>query len=271
MIDHALAAGAAAVSILAGSFSPAHTDVVAGDSVTWTNDSVRRHTVTAFDLAWKSLDVLPMEIYRHSFDAPGAYSYFCTIHPFMRGEIDVHAVLLDTPHEPTAPNRQYMLAGRSSLPAGTAVTIEGATAGAYTPVAQTAVADDGSVRAAVSPGGTTSYRAVAGGETSPAVQLLVLDRHVTASATRRAARNIVRVRVTPDSPHATVVLQLRLRERFGWWPVRRARLDHHSTATFRLRLHRRVRARVVLTLADGATQLARSGELRLGARSRPHR
>jgi hypothetical protein len=35
-------------------------------------------------------------------------------------------------------------------------------------------------------------------------------------------------------------------------------------ATFRVRAPRRVRARVVLTLADGATPLAVSRELRLG-------
>jgi hypothetical protein len=61
-----------------------------------------------------------------------------------------------------------------------------------------------------------------------------------------------------------VVLQMRLRDRFGWWPVRHAELDHHGHATFVVPVRRRVRARVVLTLADGATPLAFSPELRLG-------
>jgi hypothetical protein len=63
------------------------------------------------------------------------------------------------------------------------------------------------------------------------------------------------------------VLQLNLPERFGWWPVRSKRLDHHSMATFRLHLkHRWLRARAVLTLADGATPLARSAVFRVGRR-----
>ena len=78
------------------------------------------------------------------------------------------------------------------------------------------------------------------------------------------------MKVDPASPHATVVLQLHLREHFGWWPVRVKRLDHHSMATFRLKVNRRLRARAVLTLADGATPLARSTVFRVG-RSRPHR
>ncbi len=72
------------------------------------------------------------------------------------------------------------------------------------------------------------------------------------------------VHVTPPGHGGTVVLQLRLRDRFGWWPVKRAELDHHGHARFKLRTPRRVRARVVLTLADGATPLAVSAPLRLG-------
>jgi hypothetical protein len=39
-------------------------------------------------------------------------------------------------------------------------------------------------------------------------------------------------------------------------PVARAKVDHRSRAAFSMRLAHRYRARVVLTLADGATQLA---------------
>jgi len=61
-----------------------------------------------------------------------------------------------------------------------------------------------------------------------------------------------------------VVLQLRLKERFGWWPVDRAQLDRNGRARFSVKPPGRVRARVVLTLADGATPLAISAPLRLG-------
>jgi hypothetical protein len=73
--------------------------------------------------------------------------------------------------------------------------------------------------------------------------------------------------VDPASPHATVVLQLHLPERFGWWPVRTKRLGHDSRATFTVKVgRRRLRARAVLTLADGATPLARSDVFRVGRR-----
>lgn len=268
MIGHPIVTAGAAISILAGSYTPAHVDVLAGDTVTWTNHSVRRHTVTAEDGSWSSADVFTGGTYAHDFERTGRAAYFCTVHPFMRGDIDVHALLLTAPGEPGAPNRPYTLAGRSSLAPGTTIHVEGDDGNGWHEVAQATVADDGSFQVSVMPSVTASYRAVAGAEASPAVQLLVLDRHVEASATRRGPRTTVRVRVQPASPHATVVLQLQLPERFGWWPVRQTRLDHRSEATFRMRLHRRVRGRVLLTLADGATPLARSGVFRIGRRGR---
>jgi plastocyanin len=267
VIHGALAATAAAhVSMLVGAFSPAHVDVLAGDAVSWSNDSVRAHTVTAADGSWDSGTVVMGGEFSHPFAHAGTQTYHCRLHPFMRGEVAVHDLLLNAPKEPAAPRRPFVLSGRAALPAGTAVTIEGDDGSGYRPAASTGIADDGTFRAAVAPATSTTYRAVAASDTSPAVPLLVLDRRVAATAHRHGDRTTVRVSVTPASPHATIVLQLHLRERFGWWPVRVARLGHDSRASFRLRLHRRVRARVVLTLADGATALARSPELRVGAR-----
>jgi hypothetical protein len=267
MIGHPIAAAGVGVAMLVGSYAPDHVDVLAGDTVTWTNDSVRRHTVTATDGAFSSPEVATGATWARMFDHTGTVAYFCRIHPFMRGEVDVRSLLLTAPMEAGAPHRPYTLAGRSSLPAGTGVTVEGDDGTGFRSVASTTVGDDGGFHAAVVPAATTRFRAVAGSETSPEVQLLVLDRHVEATSTRHGRRTIVHVRVDPASPHATVVLQLRLPERFGWWPVRVKHLDHHSMATFRLKTgHRRLRARAVLTLADGATPLARSDVFRVGRR-----
>ena len=76
----------------------------------------------------------------------------------------------------------------------------------------------------------------------------------------------VSARVAPASHGAPVVLQLRLPQHFGWWPVARAKLDHDSMARFSLRLRHRYPARVVLTLRDGATALAVSRTLHVGPR-----
>jgi hypothetical protein len=62
---------------------------------------------------------------------------------------------------------------------------------------------------------------------------------------------------------ATVVLQLNLRERFGWWPVQQKTLDRSSRASFLVRPPYRAPARVVLTLPDGATPLAVSKSQRI--------
>ena len=69
--------------------------------------------------------------------------------------------------------------------------------------------------------------------------------------------------VTPASTGATVVLQLKLKERFGWWPVRTAKVGADSRVQFTLPRGRKVAARVLLTASDGATELARSATFRL--------
>jgi len=47
------------VSIGFDAVAPQHLDVLLGDTVTWTNDSVRTHTVTADDGAFDSGRVVP--------------------------------------------------------------------------------------------------------------------------------------------------------------------------------------------------------------------
>ena len=82
------------VSILFGSYSPPRIDVLAGDTVHWSNDSVRAHTVNADDGTWASGRLPGSATYSRRFDTPGDRAYYCTLHPFMRGEVDVHRVLL---------------------------------------------------------------------------------------------------------------------------------------------------------------------------------
>ena len=262
--DMGHAEGGEMVSILFGGYAPTRIDALAGDTVHWSNDSVRAHTVNADDGAWASARLPGTATFSHRFDTPGTVAYYCTLHPFMRGEIDVHRVLLTAPTEPGAPGRPYTLRGRAALPAGESVTLEADSGAGFQQAGTATVASDATFMTDVRPTATTTYRAVAGGETSQAVQLLVLDRKLTASAGGRGRRVTVDARVAPASPGAPVVLQLRLPQHFGWWPVARARLDHHSRARFALKLAHRYPARVLLTLSDGATALATSHTLHLG-------
>lgn len=255
---------AGAISIGFADFDPAFADVLTGDSIRWTNDSVRRHDVAAVDGAFNSGSLGAGAMFSRTFATAGDVAYFCTIHPFMRGVVSVHDLLLDVPREPGVPGRPFPLRGRSALPAGAPIAIEADDGAGFVPVASTTVQDDGTFAADLRPHAPAQLRAVSGAAASPPVNLLVIDRAVTATAHAHHGRVRVHVRVTPPG-HGMVMLQLRLRERFGWWPVRHAELDHHGHATFSVRVpRRRVRARVVLTLADGATPLAVSPELKIG-------
>jgi hypothetical protein len=108
---------------------------------------------------------------------------------------------------------------------------------------------------------TAEYRARAGADVSQTRRLLVSDRRVIV----RARRGRVSVRVVPANPYQRVVLELRLRERFGWWPQKVKRLDYLSRASFRV--NRRVRARVSLVDKDGWTRLAVSPAVRIRPRA----
>jgi plastocyanin len=257
---------AATVPILFAAFGAPRVDVLTGDTVRWMNNSIRVHTVTADDGTWGSGRLPGQDMFTHHFDAVGVSTYYCMLHPFMRGEVDVHNVLLAAPTEPGAPGRSYVLHGRSSAPSGTDVAIEADAGSGFQPAGHTTVDADGTFTTQIEATTTASYRAVVGDEASPAVQLLVLDRKVAASAAGKGHRVTVSASVAPASKGAPVVLQLRLPQHFGWWPVARAKLNGESVARFSLRLAHRYPARVVLTLRDGATALAVSRTLHVGPR-----
>jgi plastocyanin len=263
---HGGAGAGAAVSILFDRVIPEQLDIVAGDSVTWTNDSVRNHTVTADDEAFDSGRLFSADTFVHEFDVVSDVPYHCKLHPGIRGVVSVHDLLLHAPSTAASARRAFLLSGRASsaLPAGTPVSLEADSGAGFVPVASATLAPDGTFSASFVAAATAHYRAVAGGVTSPAVELVVLDRSMTLTARRAGRAMVLRTTVAPASRGGHVVLQLFLPERFGWWPVQRARLDGRSSARFTVRTRRRLQARVVLTLPDGATRLAISRTVRVG-------
>ena len=260
------AASVFAVTIGFDAMRPSKLDIVTGESVKWTNESARTHTVTADDESFDSGRLGSSAAYNRRFAVAGDAPYHCRLHPSIRGVVGVHDLLLGTPGQVAAPNRPFVLAGRTALPAATPVSIEADSGAGFAEVGSAEVGDDGRFSARLVPATTASYRAVAGSVTSPPVRLLVLDRRISVTA-RRAMDGRVRLhaKVTPASRGGRVVLQLYLPERFGWWPVRQARLGRDSSVTFTVRTERRLRARVRYTLADGATALATSPVVRLRA------
>jgi plastocyanin len=262
-----------AVSIGYGDYHPAKIDVLAGDTVAWHNDSVRRHTVTQDGGGFDSGTIPTGTDFAHRFEQAGAFPYYCRLHAGIRGEVDAWELLLERPARPAEAGARFPLRGRAALAPGTVVSIEAddRSGGGFRPVATTTTGSDGSFGAVVIPDAAASYRAVAGDLASPPIDLLVLNHAVTATARTARKLSVVSVQVTPPDPGATVVLQLNLRERFGWWPVARARLDRNSRARFEIHLGRRVSARARLTLPDAATALATSGLVRVGPISRAGR
>jgi len=73
------------------SFSPKTFTVPVGATVTWTNHDSVPHVVMSADDQFKKSRVLKTgQRFSNTFAAAGTYSYFCSIHPGMTGEIIVN-------------------------------------------------------------------------------------------------------------------------------------------------------------------------------------
>lgn len=255
------AAAALPVNIQFEAFSPTPLDVLPGETVEWTNISERAHTVTADDDTFGSGDIEAGDRYERTFDATGAYAYHCRIHPGMEGEVDVRRVILGTlPPGLVEAGEHVDFDGRTADPSSP-VTVERDTGSGFEPVIAVTPNPDGTWHADLVAERTAEYRARVGSDFSQTRRLLVSDKRVIV----HARRGRVSVRVVPANPYQRVVLELRLKERFGWWPQRSKRLDYLSRASFRV--HRRVRARVSLVDRDGWTRLAVSRAVRVRPRA----
>ena len=79
----------AGVAIVDNSFDPPEVSVKAGGTVSWTNTGKAKHTVTVRDGSWTS-DLLAFGArYQKTFDTPGTFDYYCTLHPGMVGKLTV--------------------------------------------------------------------------------------------------------------------------------------------------------------------------------------
>ena len=256
----------ARVTMLAGAFSPRQVNVLAGDTVAWRNGSLRAHTVYARDGSFASDRLSSGSVFTHTFERAGSVAYYCSLHPFMTGEVDAHNLLLRGPSRAVVKGSSVALTGRA-IQGPRSATIERDVGSGFTAVGTVLIGDDGSFGTTMSADRTAVYRASAGAFLSPRLRVAVIEHAVLRLTAFRARRGAtLKVRVRPAYPGTVVVLQLRLRERFGWWPVSRTRLNHASRARFGLRRRRPVRARVVLTGPDGATPLAVSNVVRVRAR-----
>jgi plastocyanin len=88
-VPAAPATAGAEVKIDNFSFTPATITVAAGTQVTWTNRDDIPHTVVTEDKTVKSKALDTDDKFSATFDKPGTYSYFCSIHPTMKGTVVV--------------------------------------------------------------------------------------------------------------------------------------------------------------------------------------
>ena len=87
--EAAAPADKAAVSMSQMQFKDATVTIKTGGTVTWSNNDGMPHTVTANDGSFGSEQLGTGGTFAHTFDKPGTYSYFCTLHPMMRGTVVV--------------------------------------------------------------------------------------------------------------------------------------------------------------------------------------
>ena len=75
-------------------YTPSKIVIKQGDSVTWVNEDVAFHSVTSgyYDEPSKIFDsdyLDPEESFTFIFENIGTYDYFCTLHPWMKGQVIV--------------------------------------------------------------------------------------------------------------------------------------------------------------------------------------
>lgn len=77
------------VTIKSFAFGPDSIEVPAGTTVVWVNKDNEPHTVVSDGKLFHSEALDTDERFSVTFDKPGTYGYFCTLHPHMTGKVVV--------------------------------------------------------------------------------------------------------------------------------------------------------------------------------------
>ena len=251
-------------------FDPPRATMVAGDTVLFRNSDLVTHD--ALISPFGSGPLARFTSWSQQIDQPGGYPFLCTLHAFMRGNLDVVAATLAAAPDGILAGEPLTLAGRTR--AGTAhIGIEQSlSSGAWRAVgAGAAPAPDGTFTTTVPAVEGASYRATTPAGPSPAITPRITARvniHLDVQRTRRHA--IVHVHTTPSVTGFTATLELYSRWHFRWRPRRHAQLSGHGHAAFRLPAKPRTLARVALRSTRRGPALAHSGVIKLPA-GRPAR
>jgi len=268
-------------------FDPSRLSVVVGDAVTWRVSDLQTHDVRAEDGSFASGRLGRFGGFTTRFDRAGSWPYLCTIHPFMRGQVDALAALLRAPAGAALAGEPVRLEGRAApgaevtleqrLAAGAAPAVmagvrpavvagvrPAVVAGGWQAVGRAVAAADGTFAFTVRAAEGAVYRPATAAGAGPEVALAVTTR-VRASVAVRPGRDRARVvvRTRPRQPGLVASLQRYSRERFMWRRIAHARLDARGRARFAVRTGGGGRVRVVLSSAARGPVLALTGVVRL--------
>jgi plastocyanin len=252
----AIAAAPITVNIEFSDYRPDQLDVLPGETVTWTNVSERTHTVTSDTRLFDSGNVAGGARFSFTFTQPGSYRYHCTIHPSIVGEVDVRRVTLDSlPPAALTVGTPVEFSGRTATPAEPVIIQRRVSGTAFENVASIPADAEGNWKTTIPATATGDYRASTGTDASEIRRLLVETRRLIV----RPTRNGVSITVAPSAPYSRFLVEIYLRERFGWWPIASGRVNYVSVAD--VRIARPARVRIVLVDKDGWTPLVTSKPL----------
>ncbi|RLE15537.1 MAG: hypothetical protein DRJ28_03935, partial [Actinobacteria bacterium] len=77
------------VTIFDNGYTPSSKTIATGTTLVWSNTGALPHTVTDTNGSFDSGFVMAGQTYARTFNTPGSYSYFCTLHPDMTGSVTV--------------------------------------------------------------------------------------------------------------------------------------------------------------------------------------
>ena len=79
----------AKVEIVDFAYQPATVRIAAGGKVIWQNQDSAEHTATLDDGSFTTGTLAEGKLKSESFKTPGSFSYYCEIHPDMKGTVEV--------------------------------------------------------------------------------------------------------------------------------------------------------------------------------------
>jgi len=88
-LPQALAAQSVNVSIAGFAYNPAEITISKGTTVIWTQNDAANHTVTSDTGLFDSGNLTTGQTFSLTFNEIGTFKYHCTIHPFMKGTVNV--------------------------------------------------------------------------------------------------------------------------------------------------------------------------------------